>query len=137
MVKKSIGKVVAVSAVVAAGAGYLAGILTAPKSGKETRKDISKSASKARVNGEKQLKKMHSELNDLIKEGEARTKQARAKANEGLKDAVDKGKVAKEKAREILSALHNGDADDPNLQAALDEVKLAKTNLAKYLKKKK
>jgi gas vesicle protein len=133
--KQSVGKVIAVSGLIAAGAGYLAGILTAPKSGKETREDIAVSATKARTDGEKQLKKLHSELSGLVKEGEVRAKKAKAKADDGLKDATDRGKIAKEKAREILSALHHGDADDPNLQAVIEEVKLAKSNLAKFLKK--
>lgn len=133
--KKSAAKLFALGTLLAAGAGYLAGILTAPKSGKETRKDIAKSASKARVDSERQLKKMHSELTGLIKTADDRTKKTRTKASAELKDATAKAKVAKEKSREILSALHNGDADDPNLQAALEEIKQAKTNLAKYLKK--
>lgn len=133
--KHATAKVVATGALLAAGAGYLAGILTAPKSGKETRQDIAKNASKARVDAEKQLKKMHSELGDLIKDGETASKKAGSKAKDELNTAVDKAKVAKDKAREILSALHDGDADDPNLQKALKEVKLAKSNLAKYLKK--
>ncbi|MGI9028360.1 MAG: YtxH domain-containing protein [Candidatus Saccharimonadales bacterium] len=128
-------KVIAGGALVAAGAGYLTGILTAPKSGKDTRHDIAKSASKARTDGERQLKKLHSELNGLIKDGDAATKKARTKASKELKEALEKAKVAKDKSREILSALHDGDADDPNLQAVLDEVKHAKKNLVKYLKK--
>jgi gas vesicle protein len=135
MAKKGLGKVVAASALVAAGAGYLAGILTAPKSGKETRQDIAKSASKARVDGEKQLKKLYSELSDLVKEGDARTLKMRTKASDGLRDATEKGRVAKDKARDTLSALHHGDADDPNLKAVIEEVKLAKKNLVKFLKK--
>ncbi len=128
-------KVIATGALLAAGAGYLTGILTAPKSGKETRHDIAKNASKARTDGERQLKKLHSELNGLIKDGDHATKKARNKANKELQVAIDKAKVAKDKARGILSALHDGDADDPNLQAVIEEVKLAKRNLAKYLKK--
>ena len=135
MVKKVGVKAVAVGTLVVAGASYLAGILTAPKSGKETRSDIAKGASKARLNSEKQLKKLHSELNDLVKEADAKTKQARNRANKELQEATEKAKVAKDKAKNILSALHNGDADDPNLQAAVEEVKLAKNNLVKYLKK--
>lgn len=135
MAKRGISKILAIGTVVAAGAGYLAGILTAPKSGKETRQDIAKSASKARVDAERQLKKLHSDLGDMIDDADKRTKKARAKANDNLKDASAKAKVAKQKARELLSALHNGDADDPHLQAVVEEVKLAKKNLAKYLKK--
>ena len=40
MSKDSTGKKVAVGAVVAAAAGFVAGILTAPKSGKETREEV-------------------------------------------------------------------------------------------------
>lgn len=129
-------KAVAVGTLVAAGAGYLAGILTAPKSGKETRGDIAKTASKARVDSERQLKKLHSELTEIIQETEDAAKKTRLKVSDELSEATKNAKVAKEKAREILSALHDGDADDPNLQAVVDEVKLAKNNLVKYLKKK-
>lgn len=136
MAKKSIGKIIAFGTLISAGVGYLAGILTAPKSGKETRKDIVKNASRMRIKSEKQLKQTHSELVDLIKEGEVKLKKAGTKANSELKESTEKAKVAREKAREILSALHNGDADDPNLQAVVEEIKLAKSNLVKYLKKK-
>ncbi len=115
---------VAIGATLAAGAGYVAGILTAPKSGKDTRKDIAKTASKAKTEGEKQLKKLHSELNDLL-----------AKAKDKKGQAVDKAKAAKEKTRLLLSALHDGDADDPNLKAVIKEVAQAKADLVAFLKK--
>lgn len=133
--KKISGKVVAASAIVAAGAGYLAGILTAPKSGKDTRKDISKKASKAKIEGEKQLKNLHSELNDTIKEVDDLTKRAKIKVTDELNEANKKAKVARDKSKEILSALHHGDADDPNLKAVIKEATAAKNNLVKYLKK--
>ena len=130
-------KNIAIGAAIAAGVGYVAGVLTAPKSGKQTRKDIAKSASKARLDSEKQLKKLHSELNDLIKDGEAMSKKTRIKAQKELNEALANGKQAKQKAREVLSALHDGTADDPNLQAMVEEIKLAKQNLVTFVKKKK
>ena len=39
----------ALGTAVAAAVGYLAGVLSAPKSGKETRKDIARTASKAEI----------------------------------------------------------------------------------------
>jgi len=129
-------KIAAASGLLLVGAGYLAGILTAPKSGKETRKDIASNANKARIEAEKKLKKTHSELKVLIKDAETRSKVLKSKGKKELDDAIEKAKVAKEKSREILSALHNGDAGDPNLQAAIDEVKLAQKNLVAFLKKK-
>ena len=137
MVKKVGAKAVALGAVVVAGAGYLAGILTAPKSGKQTRQDITNKATKARVDSEKQLKKLHSELNDLIKQGETKSKKAQNKAKTEIQDATQKAQSAKNKAKELLSAIHNGESEDANLQAAVEEIKQAKNNLAKYLKKSK
>ena len=52
------GKKVAVGAAVGLVAGFLAGILTAPKPGKETRKDIKRSATKIYSTAEKKLKKL-------------------------------------------------------------------------------
>lgn len=135
MVKKLGLRALAAGTLIVGAAGYLAGVLTAPKSGKETRKDISGKANKALRDGEKRLKKMYTDLTGLVKEGEVRSKKAKGTANDQLKEAVDKGKIARSKAKEMLSAIHNGEADDPNLQAVLEEVKLAKDNLVKYLKK--
>ncbi len=129
-------KIAAASGLLLVGVGYIAGILTAPKSGKETRKDIANSANKARIDAEKKLKNIYSELQTLIKDAEERRKTLSVKGRKELDEAIAKAKVAKEKAREILSAIHHGDADDPNLQAAIDEVKLAQKNLVAYLKKK-
>lgn len=128
--------IVATGALIVAGAGYLTGILTAPKSGKETRNDIAKGTAKARIDAERKLKKLHSELQDLIKQGENRSKKLKDKAKKELDDALLEANKAKLKARELLSALHHGDAEDPNLQAVINEVKLAQKNLVTFLKKK-
>lgn len=58
---------IAVSAIIAATAGYVAGILTAPKSGKETRKDIQDKALKAKREAEARLKALYSDIekNDI------------------------------------------------------------------------
>ncbi len=129
-------KTIAVGTVIIAGASYLAGILTAPKSGKKTRKDIMNNVSKARIEAEKNLKTTHSELKELIKEAETKGKKLSAKAKAELAPTLKKAKDAKEKTREMLSAVRNGEADDPSLNAVIEEVKLAKKNLITYLKKK-
>ena len=128
-------KTVAAAAAILAGASYLAGILTAPKSGKQTRKDILDSTVKAKIEAEKKLKKAHSELAVLIADAERKSKKLSDKAKKELNASIKRAKVAKEKASEMLSAFHNGDASDPNLQAVIEEVKLAKKNLVTYLKK--
>ena len=122
-------------ALIAAGVGYLAGILTAPKSGKATRKDIAKNASRAKTEGEKQLKKLHSELDEQIARGDEKLKTAKSKANNELKKTVASAKATQKKAKLLLSALHEGDAEDPDLKSMISEAKKVKSDLGKFFKK--
>src|SRR5262245_40452595 len=115
----------AIGTIFAALAGYAAGILTAPKSGKETRRDIQRAGSKAKTNAEHALKKLHSELDELLKQSSQKSAELKHTAKEEIKLAVAKARLAKGKARELLSALHEGDADDHDLQKALKEAKQA------------
>ena len=125
----------ALGTLVAAAAGYVAGVLTAPKSGKETRADIKDVTAKGITEAEKQLKKLHTELNGLIEDAKLRGANANDKARKELDDIVDKAKVAKEKARVILSAIHEGDAEDQDLQKAIKEAHTAIKHLKTYLSK--
>jgi gas vesicle protein len=128
-------KKLAVGAVVAAAAGYIAGILTAPKSGKETREDIKTTAHTAYSAAEKELKTLHTELDKLIREARGRADDLKDAGKENLDKAVANAKTAKEKARELLSAVHEGDADDKDLKKAIDDANKAVTHLKTYLKK--
>lgn len=125
----------AIGALIAAGVGFAAGILTAPRSGKRTRKKLAKSASKARVDGERQLKQLHSELQNLIKESEARVKKSKIKVDKEFKKQLENSKKTKQKVKMIISAIHSGEATDPDLNKMLLEAKNAKSNLSKFLKK--
>jgi len=134
MAKDTIKKF-AVGAVVAAAAGYAAGILTAPKSGKETRKDIKDTAKATYTIAEKELKALHTELDKLLNEALGKSSELRGLARENLEKAIVGAKVAKEKARELLSAVHEGDADDKDLKKSIDEANKAIAHLKTYLKK--
>ncbi len=129
------GTKVAVSTAVAAVAGYVAGILTAPKSGKETRSDIQKQAAKARKESEKKLKEISGELTDLIVRAKSKVKTAEEGTKAELRKALDKSVAAKDKAREILSAFHEGETDDKDLQSAITDVHKAVDHLKSYLDK--
>lgn len=128
-------KRLAVGTVVAAAAGYVAGILTAPKSGKETREDIKNKAAQTAAEAEKQLKKLHTELTNVIKQAQEQADTLKGKARDEIDDAIKKTNAAKEKARELLSALHEGDADDKDLRKAINEANKAIDHLRSYLKK--
>ncbi len=126
---------VAVGTLIAAAAGYVAGILTAPKSGKETRKDIKEKTAKSVAELEKQLKKLHTELTKVLDQAKEQAKELKGKAREDMDRAMDKTKIVKEKARELLSAVHEGDADDKELRKAIDDANKSIAHLRTYLKK--
>lgn len=131
---KDTGKKIAIGALVAGSIGYLAGILTAPKSGKETRQDIKDGALKAKREAEKKLKELHSELHSLLIDVRKQSEELSGKAKIELEKVLDSATTAKEKVREVLSALHDGDADDPELKQALKDAQTALKSLEKYVK---
>ncbi|HSX27637.1 MAG TPA: YtxH domain-containing protein [Patescibacteria group bacterium] len=126
------GKKIALGAVIAGVVGYLAGLLTAPKSGKETRKDISDTAKKAKVAGERELKELHSQLNDLIEKSRTKVGKLSDAAKKDLESGLKKASVAKEKVRGVLSSLHEGVSDDKELEKAVDQATAAIKHLKQF-----
>ena len=126
---------VAIGTLIAAGIGYAAGVLTAPKSGRETRKDLQQAAVRAKKEAEKNFKNLHTELTKLIsvarKQGRKLTGSSKTEFDKAVTNAVN----AKKKVGEILSAIHEGDAEDSDLQQAIDEVNKAIKHLRKYVEK--
>lgn len=125
----------ALGTILAVAVGYLAGLLTAPKSGKEIRKDIKTTTVKGISIAEKELKRLHTELNDVISQAKDRAVQVSGRTKEELEVAVSAAKQAKEKAREILSAVHEGDAEDRDLKNAIKDAQTAVDHLKAYLTK--
>jgi gas vesicle protein len=128
-------KRVVIGSTVAAAAGYVAGILTAPKSGKQTRGDIKAAANKSRADAEKELKKLHTELDKVIKDAKSKTSKLSAKAQKELGDLLNKAKITKDKTREVISAVHEGDAEDHDLKRAIDNAHSSIEHLREYIKK--
>ncbi len=128
---------IAVGAIEGAVAGYLAGFLTAKKSGKETRKDIADATIKAKKQAEKTIKGLHTTLAEMLKEGEDLLKSTKSGAKEGFIKALESAKAARDNTREVLSAIHEGDADDKDLANAITEANKAIEHLKTYLKKDK
>lgn len=125
----------ALGTILAAVAGYFAGILSAPKSGKETREDIKKSAQNTIYETEKRLKLVHTELTkniDEVTEKVATLADSAQKEAKSLMDAADK---AKEKVRIALSSVHDGEVSDEDLQKAIEEAEKSIKYLKNYLKK--
>jgi gas vesicle protein len=128
-------KKIALGGTIAAAVGYVAGVLTAPKSGKETRTDIKAAADRGMAEAEKDLKHLHTELDSVIKDAKAKSDDVSKKAQKELSELVDKAKDTKEKVREMLSALHEGDAEDQDLKRAITNANSALDHLRDFLKK--
>lgn len=128
-------KKLAIGAAVAGAAGYVAGLLTAPKSGRETREDLKKAVDQGITEAEKQLKGLHTDLGKAVDEAKSRSEELSGKAQKELKDLVDRAKDTKEKVREVLSAIHEGDANDKDLKKAVADAKHSLAHLKDYLKK--
>lgn len=131
---EEVGKKLAIGAIIAGIFGYLAGILTAPKSGKETRSDISHKAEDIKEGAAEQLQQLHDELTSLLDSAKTQTLALGAQAREEFNEAVVRAKDAQNKAGHVLGAIKKGEADDPQLNKAIKQVKQAQKNLGKYLK---
>jgi gas vesicle protein len=127
------GKIVA-GVLLAGIAGYVAGVLTAPKSGQETRQDIRDGANRAVEVAEEKLLALREDLDDLIEIASGKVSSAKGRAKDQLNDAIDTAKDARVKSVEVAKAVKSGEADQPELNRAMKQLKDAKKNLTKYLK---
>ena len=123
-------------AILAVAAGYVAGVLTAPKSGKETRKDIKDTANAKKAQIERRLKAVHTELGEQITKFKKQAKDLSGKTKKEADNLLEKATKAKDKARVALSSVRNGEADDNDLQKAIDDAEKAVEHLKQYIIKK-
>lgn len=130
------GEKAAAALIVGAALGFAAGVLTAPKSGKETREDIKVAAVKLKKDAAIKLAMAKTELGKAIDEATARAKDLSGKSRKELDDLIVKGKAAQAKSLDVLSAVKNGESDDKDLKKALNDAKSAKNNLWSYLGRK-
>ena len=128
-------KIFAIGSSLAALAGFLAGLLSAPKSGKEIRTDIKAASDRSRLDAEAELKQLNNDLGRVIKEATQKKDAFTGKAEDELKNLVDKGEVTNAKVREIISAIHEGDAQDQDLKRAIKSARSALEHLKDYLSK--
>ncbi len=132
--KNHLGRKFALSAVVGGAAGYLAGILTAPKSGKETREDIAEKVGDIKEESKLQLMNLSEELKVLLAQAKGKTVALSSQAREEFNEAIVKAKDAQNKAGTVLKAVKAGEAQEPELNKAIKQARQAIKNLNKYLK---
>lgn len=127
------GRRIAIGSAIAGAVGYVTGILTAPKSGKQTREDITDKAEDMKESAEDQLQNAHDELGELLKTVKNKSVALGSKAREEFNEAVVRAKDAQNKASHVLRAVRAGQAEDPALNKAIKQAHQAKKNLSKYL----
>jgi gas vesicle protein len=114
--------------------GYGLGILTAPRSGKQTRGKIKKTTNDS-INSvtdiEKDLKKVYSQTKEILTNFSKENPTLNAK----LKKTVSAAQKSQSKVKDLLSAIHGQDNVDDDLSAALKNAKKSLDEIKKYIKK--
>lgn len=132
--KEHTGRKIAIGSTIAGLAGYLAGVLTAPKSGQQTRHDIARKAGDIKEGSEDQLADLNDELKKLIKDTKVKTVALSSTARAEFNEAVVRAKDAQNKTAQVLKAAKAGEASDPDLNKAVKQARQAVKNLGKFFK---
>jgi len=132
---KNTVKKFAIGAGIAAAAGYIAGILTAPKSGKETRHDVKDFADKGLSEAEKELKKLQDQLGDIIDQAKSKASSASGAASKEFDELVETAKKSKDKVSGMLAGFRNDKGADKELKKAIADANNAIEHLKNYLSK--
>jgi len=114
------GKKFGLGILVGAVAGVVTGLLTAPKSGKETRQDIKKKAEEVKGSAERKLKEAHKELDKLSNESKAKAKALQGKAKDEMDELGKKADALKERVKGAITSIKSG--DDDNDDATIDQL---------------
>jgi len=116
MAKRRFGLGIIIGAI----AGVVAGLLTAPKSGKETREDIKNKAMDVKGVAERKLKDAHKELCELSDEAKKKTIKLQGKAAKELEELISKADALKDKIKIAITSIKSG--DDDNDDATIDQL---------------
>ncbi len=116
MAKKKFGLGIILGAIV----GVVAGFLTAPKSGKETREDIKKKAHEVKGSAERKLKDAHKELGVIADDARTKGKELKGKAKDEMDELATKAEELKEKVKSAITSIKSGDDEDDD--ATIDQL---------------
>ena len=127
---------VGIAAVVGLAAGYALGILTAPKSGKETREDIKDASTKAYKAAEARLKDTYEDLGDFIQKASSQAKKIGDKGRDQLDGLVSSAKDAQARVKKLVSSARNGEGTPEEFEDAVKAAREAKSDLQEFIDKK-
>lgn len=122
--------------IVGAALGALGGILFAPKSGKETRKDIADAAVKAKKTAEEKLKVAYKELGEIAEKAKAEAADLKGKAKTEYEKVANKLEGVQIRVKELISSVREGEIDDKDIDKVLAEAHKLVDEVGKKLKSK-
>lgn len=135
MAKDEKSKKLAMGALVGAAAGFVAGVLLAPKSGKETRDDLKKGAKEGVKAADKQLRHIHDELSKLVDKAEVHIDKLSDNAKKEAVSVVNNAKKTRDQAASVLAAVRSGNSTDEDLDMAVKNAQNALESLKKFFTK--
>jgi gas vesicle protein len=118
------------------GKGVVTGLLTAPKSGKETREDIKNKAGEIKGSAERKLKEAHKELGKLSDEAKLKAKELQGKAKEEAEELGKKADELRERVKAAITSIKSGDDDndDATIDQLLKDLSALKNKIATKVK---
>lgn len=118
-------------------AGAVAALLSAPKSGKETREELKKVADNFGADAEKKLKYLHGEASKLIEKCEAEGKKLSGTAKKDADQVLEKASNIKDRIKKYIAEVKNGDenSEDLSLEDLKKELKDVEASITSFAKK--
>ncbi len=126
---------VAMGAMVGAAAGFVAGVLLAPKSGKETREDLKNSGKKLAHEADRHAKRLLTELSDTVDKATSELSRATDQVKEELGKQASRAVRSRDQLATVMTAVRSGNSSDEDLDIAVKNAQNALDSLRKYLKK--
>lgn len=130
------GKKFGLGIVIGAAVGVVAGLLTAPKSGKETRQDIKNKAHEVKGSAERKLKDAHKELARLSEDLAKKAQVLKGQAKTELNDLGTKAEELKAQIKAAITSIKSGDddSDDATIDQLLKDFEALRSKIATKIK---
>ncbi len=134
------GKKLGLGILIGAAAGVVTGILTAPKSGKETRQVLKNKALEVKGSAERKLKNAHKDLNRLADDAKVKARTLQGKAKDEMDGYGKKAEELRDSVKAAITSIKSGDddSDEASVDQLLKDLTALKdkiTGKAKNLKK--
>jgi gas vesicle protein len=110
-----------VGAILVGAASYVAGILTAPKKGKETREDIRHASVNFKISLEKSLKKLYADSSQQLERALHVNQKLTAQTKKELDLLVASVKHAKDRIKIYLTSLRDGEIEEEEITLLLSD----------------